>query len=90
MKKYFRNIDEVLNQRSPNEIREIALLLVVLISLADYIVGYEISTSLFFLIPIALATWYGTYRQGVFSRFFPPSSGTRPILSSLHTHTVIH
>jgi diguanylate cyclase (GGDEF)-like protein len=66
MKKYFRNIDKVLNQRSPNEIREIALLLVVIISIADYIVGYEISTSLFFLIPIALATWYGTYRQGVF------------------------
>lgn len=66
MKKYFRNIDKVLNHRSPNEIRAIALLLVVIISIADYIVGYEISTSLFFLIPIALATWYGTYRQGVF------------------------
>jgi diguanylate cyclase (GGDEF)-like protein len=65
MKKYYRNIDKVLSQRSPNEIRIIALLLTVMISLADYIVGYEISTSLFFLVPIALATWYGTSRQGV-------------------------
>jgi diguanylate cyclase (GGDEF)-like protein len=66
MKKYFRNIDKVLSQRSPNEIRETTFLLIVIVSVADYIVGYEISTSLFFLIPVALATWYGTYRQGVF------------------------
>ena len=66
MKKYYRNIDKVLGQRSPNEIRVIALLLTVIIALADYLVGYEISTSLFFLIPVALATWYGTSRQGVF------------------------
>lgn len=69
MRKYFRNIDAMLNQRSPNEIREIALLLVVIISVADYLLGYEISTSLFFLIPIALSTWYGTYRQGAFFAF---------------------
>ena len=69
MKKYYRNIDKVLCQRTPNEITTIALLLTVLISIVDYIVGYEISTSLFFLIPIALATWYGTYRQGVFFAF---------------------
>lgn len=65
MRKFFRNIDKVLGQRTPNEIRETALLLVVIISVADYLVGYEISTSLFFLIPIALSTWYGTYRQGI-------------------------
>lgn len=70
MKKYYRIIDKALNQRSPNEIRVIALLLTVIISIADYIVGYEISTSLFFLIPIALATWYGTSRQGVFFAVF--------------------
>jgi diguanylate cyclase (GGDEF)-like protein len=69
MKKYYRHIDNALSQRSPNEIRVIALLLAGIISLADYLVGYEISTSLFFLIPIALATWYGTSRQGVFFAF---------------------
>jgi diguanylate cyclase (GGDEF)-like protein len=69
MKKFYRNIDKVLVQRTPNEITTIALLLTTIISIADYIVGYEISTSLFFLIPIALATWYGTSRQGVFFSF---------------------
>jgi diguanylate cyclase (GGDEF)-like protein len=78
MKKYYRYIDKVLSQRSPNEIWVIALLLTVIISLADYVVGYEISTSLFFLIPIALATWYGTSRQGVFFAF----------LSAIAWHTI--
>jgi len=66
MRKHFNNIDRALRRFSPNEIRGTALLLVIIISSADYLVGYEISTSLFFLIPIALATWYGTSRQGVF------------------------
>jgi diguanylate cyclase (GGDEF)-like protein len=66
MKLSFYNIDGVLRQRSHNEIGVIALLLAASISAVDILVGYEISTSFFFLIPIALATWYGNYRQGVF------------------------
>ena len=31
--------------------------------------GYEITTATFFLIPIALVTWYGSYRQGIFFAF---------------------
>lgn len=65
MKKYYQNIGKVLGQRSPGEIRTIAFLLVTVISVIDYFVGYEISTSLFFLLPVALATWYGNSRQGV-------------------------
>ena len=40
--------------------------MVVIISVAAYLLGYEITTSTFLLIPIALATWYGSYRQGVY------------------------
>jgi diguanylate cyclase (GGDEF)-like protein len=69
MKKYFRDIHEVLLRRSPNEIRAIALLLIAIISVTDYLAGYEISTSLFFLVPITLATWYGNQRQGIFFSF---------------------
>jgi diguanylate cyclase (GGDEF)-like protein len=65
MKKYFQSVDGVLRRYSPNEIRATAFLLVGSISAVDYLVGYEISTSLFFLIPIALATWYGNSRQGI-------------------------
>jgi diguanylate cyclase (GGDEF)-like protein len=64
MKLSFQNVDRVLLQRSYNEIGFIALLVLACISIVDILVGYEISTSFFFLIPIALATWYGTPRQG--------------------------
>lgn len=66
MNRSLRQIDTVLLRRSPNEIRETALLMVVIISVAAYLLGYEITTSTFFLIPIALATWYGNQRQGVY------------------------
>jgi diguanylate cyclase (GGDEF)-like protein len=66
MNRSLRHIDAMLRRRSTNEIRTAALLMVVIISVAAYLLGYEISTSTFFLIPIALATWYGNYRQGVY------------------------
>ena len=61
-----RHIDTMLRQRSIYEIGMSALLLVGIIALVANRVGYEITTSTFFLIPIALATWYGSYRLGVF------------------------
>jgi hypothetical protein len=76
MNRYLRHIDTVLRRRSINEIREIAFLMVVIISVAAYLLGYEITTSTFFLIPIALATWYGNYRQGVYFALLSHSFGT--------------
>jgi diguanylate cyclase (GGDEF)-like protein len=69
MKNYFQSVDGVLRRYSPNEIRTTALLLVCIISAIDYLVGYEISTSLFFLIPIALVTWYDNQRSGIYFSF---------------------
>lgn len=66
MRRNLHHIDAVLRRRSTNEIRSAALLMVVIISVAAYAVGYEISTSTFLLIPIALATWYSSYREGVY------------------------
>ena len=66
MNRFLRRIDAVLRRRSAKEIRKTAFLMVVIISVAAYLLGYEITTSTFFLIPIALATWYGNYRQGVY------------------------
>ena len=62
----FRHIDVALRRRSTHEIKSAALFLVIIISVAAYLLGYEITTSTFLLIPIALATWYGSYRQGVY------------------------
>jgi diguanylate cyclase (GGDEF)-like protein len=66
MKRYLRHIDAVFRQLSVNEISGTALLMVVIISAAAYLLGYEIITATFFLIPIALATWYGSSRQGIY------------------------
>jgi diguanylate cyclase (GGDEF)-like protein len=61
-----RHIDAALRRRSLHEIRSVALFLVLIISVATYLLGYEISTSTFFLIPIALVTWYGDSRLGIY------------------------
>jgi diguanylate cyclase (GGDEF)-like protein len=37
-----------------------------LVGLIDYVTGYELSFSVFYLGPVALATWYGSRRLGVF------------------------
>lgn len=66
MKKYLHQIDEGLRRRSANEIRTTALLMVAVISVVAYFMGHEITTLTFFLIPIALATWYGNYRMGIY------------------------
>ncbi len=66
MKKYFQSVDRALRRYPRNKILAIAFLLAGIISAIDYWVGYEISTSLFFLVPVALATWYVNQRQGIY------------------------
>jgi len=65
------------DERSTNEIRTAALLMVAIISVAAYIVGYEITTSTFFLIPIA---------PGDLVRQLPP----RPFISLSFPHFIWH
>lgn len=43
----------------------LSLLGALLVGVADYLTGYEISMSLFYLGPVALATWYGGRRAGI-------------------------
>ena len=58
--------DSLLGQRSTLEVGLFSLGLIAIIAAAGYSVGHEITISIFFLIPIALATWYGDFRLGVF------------------------
>lgn len=66
MNRIFDLTDTLLDQRSATQVGMLSLALVVIIAAADYAVGNEITVSIFFLIPIALATWYGNYRLGIF------------------------
>ncbi len=65
MKKLIARIDSVMSQCSGLQIHLVALLTVVLISTIDFVVGYEIAVSIFFLIPVAIATWYISHRAGI-------------------------
>jgi diguanylate cyclase (GGDEF)-like protein len=40
--------------------------LVALLGIIDYLTGYELSFSLFYLAPITLVSWYGNQRSGLF------------------------
>jgi light-regulated signal transduction histidine kinase (bacteriophytochrome) len=53
--------------RSFRSIVEISLLaLVILIGIADYLTGNELSFSIFYLLPISLASWFVGKKMGVF------------------------
>lgn len=66
MNSILRLIDSLLNRYSATQVGMLALGLVMMIAAVGYAVGYEITISLFYLIPIALVTWYGNYRLGIF------------------------
>ena len=62
----FDKINSFLGRRSYAQIIVICLLLSALIAKIDLLSGYEISVSIFFLLPIAISTWYGSHPAGIF------------------------
>ena len=58
-------VDVVLGKYSPGQIRVVSLLLVALVAGMNIVAGSEISVSIFFLIPVAISTWYGSRRDGI-------------------------
>jgi diguanylate cyclase (GGDEF)-like protein len=57
--------DRVLRQLPPWAIFLLALLLMFGIGLLDYAFGPEISLSFFYILPVGIATWYGSRELGV-------------------------
>lgn len=66
MHKDIHHLDSLLRQCSKNQIWVSSLFLVALVSSIEFIIGYELAVSILFLLPIALATWYGSRSQGIF------------------------
>jgi hypothetical protein len=54
-----------LERRSPGAILVISLALTGLLSVGDYLTGPEISFSIFYVLPIAVAAWYGSRTVGI-------------------------
>ena len=53
-------INKYLGTRKPRQVFLACLVMMSLLGLVDYITGYEVSFSIFYLIPIALVGWYST------------------------------
>ncbi len=58
-------VNQFLSARSRLQIAVLALMLVLFVGIADYYTGTELSFSIFYLVPVALSTWYSGSHLGV-------------------------
>lgn len=57
--------DGFLSRRTPTGAFAVALATLLTVGTVDYAIGYEISFSVFYLLPVAVATWYAGARSGL-------------------------
>ena len=65
----------------------IGLILVILVGIVDYITGYEITFSIFYLIPVALVSWYAGRRYGILISFASAISWFLANITAGHTYS---
>jgi len=65
-----RKLLQWIDKRSKFSIISSAVILIILIGCIDYITGYELSFSMFYLFPILFAAWYASKRTGILLSFF--------------------
>jgi diguanylate cyclase (GGDEF)-like protein len=65
MHERYAAMDRILTRLTAMQVSAIALAGIVLVGLMDYATGYEISFSLFYLGPVALAAWYAGRRNAI-------------------------
>ena len=61
----FGPVSRAMNKLSRARIFGVALLGVVLVGVPDYLIGFEISLTVFYLGPVGIATWYAGRKTGV-------------------------
>ncbi len=61
-----KETDAVLSSLSPAVLAALSLLLVAFVGAIDYVSGFEISFSVFYLIPVGFGTWYLGKQFGIF------------------------
>jgi hypothetical protein len=54
-----------LDRQSETQLTLLSLLLFLAVGVLDYVTGFEISFSIFYLLPIGLATWFSGWQKGV-------------------------
>lgn len=58
-------LEQFLANSSSGIISILSFLLLAVIAAVDYLLGYEISFSIFYLIPVGLTTWFGVKHSGI-------------------------
>jgi diguanylate cyclase (GGDEF)-like protein len=80
-------VDTVLNKYSPGQVRVASLLLIALVAGLNAVTGSEIGISIFFLIPVAISTWYGSRRDGIIAVCVSASAWLL-VDSTSHTYSI--
>ena len=65
----------------------IGLILVILVGIVDYVTGYEITFSIFYLIPVAMVSWYAGRRYGIIVSFASAISWFLADTTAGHTYS---
>jgi len=60
-----KSINYILDQRQKSHIVLLGLLMIIVLAIIDHLTGYELSFSIFYLIPISVAAWYAGRRHGI-------------------------
>lgn len=61
----FATVDRLLTHFSQWKILLIAVSCIAIIATVDYVTGYDVSVSIFYLVPVAVASWYSGRHAGI-------------------------
>ncbi len=61
----FGPVNRALRTLSRAQVFGVALLAIVIIGIPDYLIGFEVSLSVFYLVPVGIATWYAGRNAGL-------------------------
>ncbi len=62
-------VDETLSGMARRQLVTLILVILAILGMLDYLTGYQLSFAVFYLIPIALATWYVDRGEGLAAAF---------------------
>ena len=60
-----KRINNILDQRQKSHILLLGVLMIIVLAMIDHFTGYELSFSIFYLIPISMAAWYAGRQRGI-------------------------
>jgi signal transduction histidine kinase len=84
---FFRNMQGWLGKQSKPFLITLALILVLLVGVADFVTGTELRISIFYLLPISLAAWFINRRTGIFLSIISSAVELTTDLMAGHTYS---